>query len=343
MQSRHPDSFYGLSALIVETVRPTALDLVSDLSHLGFIRSIAAESAQEALDTLASELPDVVLVDTNLSFEDEGFDLAGRIGDLHSVPIVFFSTDPVDKDMQRKMDGFAFGFFGTPFNPEEMRRALKRSMNNHARGMATAKELAELRVTDPLTGLGNSRKLQRCLDHEWSRCGRDAVPMAVLAVELDRFGAFEKAQDRTTADEALVQAANALRSQCFRRRDTVLHIAGSKFMAVLPSTDAVGARHVASQILDAFRALRDERPVAFPFTVSIGISVTIPSDEELPGTLVRKAEFSLESAKIEGGDRAVGAYVPASASTTSPAVSTWLKSILRQQSDDANKDRRRIG
>lgn len=342
MQNRHPDSFYGLSALIVETVRPTALDLVSDLSHLGFARAIAAETPQEALDLLASDQPDVVLVDTKLSFEDEGFDVAGQIGRLRSVPIVFFSTDPLDKDLQRTMDSFTFGFFGAPFNPEEIRRALKRSMANHARGGATTKELAELEVTDSLTGLGNSRKLQRRLDHEWTRCGRDAVPLAVLAVELDRFGVFERAHDRGTADETLVQAANALRSQCFRRRDTVLHVSGPRFMAVLPATDAVGGRHVASQILDAFRALRDERPAAFPFTVSIGIAVAVPSDEELPSTLVRKAEFSLESAKSEGGDRAVGAYVPAHA-TTSPVVSSWLKSILRQQTDDANKERRRHG
>jgi diguanylate cyclase (GGDEF)-like protein len=342
LDNRHPDSFYGFSGLIVEAVRPTALDLVSDLSHLGFARAIAAETPQEALDFLASDKPDVVLVDTNLAFEDEGFDVASEIGRLHHVPIVFFSSDPIDKELQRTMEGFPFGFFGPPFNPEEIRRALKRSLANHARGSATEKELTELRVTDALTGLGNSRKLQRCLDHEWSRCGRDAVPLAVLAVEVDRFAAFEKAHDQAAADEGLVQAANALRSQCFRRRDTVLHLSGPRFMAVLPATDAVGARHVAAQILEAFRGLREERPAAFPFSVSIGIAVAVPSDGEIASALVRKAEFSLESAKIEGGDRAIGAYVPASAAT-SPVVSSWLKSILRQQKDDATKERRRHG
>jgi len=55
----------------------------------------------------------------------------------------------------------------------------------------TERKLAEekvqlLAVTDPLTGLGNYRRLAEALDAEVKRTGRSGRPFAVLLLDLDQ-------------------------------------------------------------------------------------------------------------------------------------------------------------
>jgi len=116
----------------------------------------------------------------------------------------------------------------------------------------TERKLAEekvqlLAVTDPLTGLGNYRRLAEALDAEVKRTGRTGRPFAVLLLDLDQLKKINDRYGHLIGSEALCRFADVLRVDC-RAIDTAARYGGDEFVVILPETTAVGAKLVASRI-----------------------------------------------------------------------------------------------
>jgi len=104
-----------------------------------------------------------------------------------------------------------------------------------------------LSVTDPLTGLGNYRRLVEALDAEVKRSGRTGRPFAVLLFDLDQLKNINDRYGHLTGSRALCRLADVLRIDC-RAIDTAARYGGDEFAVILPETMAEGARLVASRV-----------------------------------------------------------------------------------------------
>ena len=104
-----------------------------------------------------------------------------------------------------------------------------------------------LAVTDPLTGLGNYRRLVEALDAEVKRTGRTGRPFAVLLLDLDQLKKINDRYGHLIGSQALCRVADVLRVFC-RSIDTAARYGGDEFAVILPETTAAGARLVASRI-----------------------------------------------------------------------------------------------
>jgi len=94
----------------------------------------------------------------------------------------------------------------------------------------TERKLAEekvqlLAVTDPLTGLGNYRRLAEELDAEVKRTGRSGRPFAVLLLDLDQLKKINDRYGHLIGSQALCRFADVLRVDC-RAIDTAAAIRG---------------------------------------------------------------------------------------------------------------------
>jgi len=160
----------------------------------------------------------------------------------------------------------------------------------------TERKLAEekvqlLAVTDPLTGLGNYRRLAEALDAEVKRTGRTGRPFAVLLLDLDQLKKINDRYGHLIGSEALCRFADVLRVDC-RAIDTAARYGGDEFVVILPETTAVGAKLVASRIRGRLAADSLEPRLS----ASIGAAV-YPQDGETIEALLRTADRELYGMK----------------------------------------------
>ena len=135
-------------------------------------------------------------------------------------------------------------------------------------------KLQLLAVTDPLTGLGNYRRLVEALDAEVKRTGRTERPFAILLLDLDQLKKINDRCGHLIGSQALCRFADVLRVDC-RAIDTAVRYGGDEFVVILPETTAVAAKLVASRIRSRLAADSLEPRLS----ASIGVAV-YPQDGE---------------------------------------------------------------
>jgi diguanylate cyclase (GGDEF)-like protein len=177
---------------------------------------------------------------------------------------------------------------------------LGRSFNDMRR------RLVELIGTDPLTGCLNRRALEDRLGREWRIARRrgTAAPIAVLAVDVDRFKLINDSLGHPAGDYVLHEIGVILR-QTARDTDTVARIGGDEFVVVLPDTGWQGATTFAERLRrNVDEHLFEDGDRTMQVTVSVGVHVGSPSDPQQGyDQLLDAADRSLYKAKTEGRNR----------------------------------------
>jgi len=79
---------------------------------------------------------------------------------------------------------------------------------------------------DALTGLPNRRMFRDRLEQATKKCRRDALMLAVLFIDLDRFKEVNDAYGHDKGDILLIEAAQRIRA-CVRDSDTVARLAAT--------------------------------------------------------------------------------------------------------------------
>jgi diguanylate cyclase (GGDEF)-like protein/PAS domain S-box-containing protein len=154
-----------------------------------------------------------------------------------------------------------------------------------------------LAVTDPLTGLGNYRRLLEVLHAEIKRSGRTRRPFAVLLLDLDGLKEINDRFSHMAGSRALCRLGDVLRIYC-RVIDTAARYGGDEFAVVLPETTAAAARVVAARIRERM-ATDNQQP---PLSVSIGVA-DYPKDGETIEALLRTADRELYEMKSGVGKK----------------------------------------
>ena len=152
-------------------------------------------------------------------------------------------------------------------------------------------EVQLLAVTDPLTGLGNYRRLVEAVDAEVERTGRTGRPFAVLLLDLDQLKQINDRYGHLIGSQALCRLGDVLRIFC-RAIDTATRYGGDEFAVILPETTEAAARVVASRIRSRL-ATDSLHP---PLSASIGVAL-YPQDGETIEALLRAADRELYAMK----------------------------------------------
>lgn len=173
-------------------------------------------------------------------------------------------------------------------------------------------DLERLVCVDPLTGIANRRHAMELLASEWKRAAREQLPVALIMIDLDCFHAYNESYGHPGGDACLQRVADVM-VRCLRRPSDYLgRYGGEEFMAVLPNTDAVGAKIVAERLRSAVEALRIPHASSTCSDV-VTITVGFASIRVLPcdamERLIAAADGALLEAKSFGRNR-VGGVAP---------------------------------
>jgi diguanylate cyclase (GGDEF)-like protein len=166
------------------------------------------------------------------------------------------------------------------------------------------RELAQLSVTDSLTGLYNRKHLMETLANEVARARRHKRPFSVLMIDIDHFKKYNDSFGHLAGDELLSKIASIFR-ESIRSVDYVARYGGEEFLVMLPETALTGGLESAERIRTRV-AMETFGNGSKQITVSIGVA-GFREHGDAPESIIASADAALYQAKRRGRNRVVRA------------------------------------
>jgi diguanylate cyclase (GGDEF)-like protein len=305
--------------------------LVDVLSESG--RCVACASGDEALERMAGQVFDVVVLDIVMPGLD-GLDLLERINRRNDPPKVVLVSGNAPRDsLRRALRGGAFDILQKPLDLEELRRVVAEATAARRR---SGGRVAECR--DALTGTLDHRAFLEAVNRSSGLCRRRNEPLSLLLLDLVRFREINESHSHAIGDRVLAWVGALLKRLC-RDGDIVSRYSWDRFAAALPGSTETQACEIAERCKERLfgQPLR-VGGVTVAVTASFGVAELSPGFVESPRDLIDRAEQALAAAKRAGGRRIVG-YSDVADGTVSrrrldqasvEMVSQWI-GALRQQ------------
>ncbi|MDE3127900.1 MAG: EAL domain-containing protein [Gemmatimonadota bacterium] len=170
-----------------------------------------------------------------------------------------------------------------------------------AEATATAAQVEQLALHDPLTGLPNRKLFLDHLNIAIPGARRAKHKLAVLFVDLDRFKLVNDSLGHAVGDRLLQVVAARLRG-VLRETDTVARMGGDEFTVLAPVVNTVeDAIAVARKIRESVKEVIAIEGRELFVTASIGIGI-FPDDGTDALTLLKNADAAMYRAKTQGAD-----------------------------------------
>jgi diguanylate cyclase (GGDEF)-like protein len=158
----------------------------------------------------------------------------------------------------------------------------------------TERSMQREMTTDSLTGLPNREGFEDILERAADRNG-----LAVLAIDLDRFGRLNSCLGSLAGDELLITVARRIKG-ALRAGDTLARLGGDQFGILMTIDDGRDEAHaLAQRIRDALGT--PFRLTTYEISIECSVGIAYGADEQGEvAELVRHAQFAVKRAKISG-------------------------------------------
>lgn len=297
--------------LIVEDDQMTRVIMRQYLAHDGY-RVAEATNGEECLELYEQLQPHLVLLDAMMP-RMNGFDCCSKLRSLPGAahcPIIMITGLEDTASVDWAFDAGATDYVTKPVHWPILRRRVRILLEKgyFYRELERANhQLREMAITDKLTGLGNRRYFDDCLEREWNSAMRNQSELSLILVDIDRFKQYNDIYGHPTGDICIQKIAEAFEKSAKRVTDVVARYGGEEFAAILPSTTLEGAVQVAQTLQAAVRVLAISHIgiSTHHVTVSQGVASIIPAKGDRFVDLLNFADRALYQAKAEGRDRIV--------------------------------------
>jgi PAS domain S-box-containing protein len=117
--------------LIVEDESIVAMDIKHRAEGLGYLVTAITPSGEEAIENVADNRPDLVLMDIVLKGEMDGIEAAQKIRDAYDVPVVYLTAYSDERTLKRAKITEPFGYIIKPFEDRELHSAVEVALYKH--------------------------------------------------------------------------------------------------------------------------------------------------------------------------------------------------------------------
>lgn len=183
-------------------------------------------------------------------------------------------------------------------------RILKLNGELESRVAQRTRQLRELAVREPLTGLYNRRYFAEMVDRCFAEAIRYDNDLTCLMMDLDNFKGINDRLGHHVGDDLLVLIAGIISSQ-LRSSDIPARYGGDEFIILLPQTGPLRAEVLAERIMERYTAETALRLPNNDVGISIGIASLLAVGAKEPSSLIRAADHALYRAKASGKNRIV--------------------------------------
>ncbi|WP_176817120.1 diguanylate cyclase [Franzmannia pantelleriensis] len=163
------------------------------------------------------------------------------------------------------------------------------------------RQLHQVAITDPLTGLFNRIKTDEVLEEELLRQTRTPMPLSLILIDIDHFKRINDDYGHRKGDEVLVDIAR-LFQQRKRITDCLSRWGGEEFLMICPDTPHRDALALA----DSLRKLIASHAFSVEHQVTFSAGVASYRAEDGRDSLIERADRAMYAAKRAGRNRVVG-------------------------------------
>lgn len=155
--------------------------------------------------------------------------------------------------------------------------------------------LTQVSTTDALTGVANRRHGEALLEQEIKRARRYRTPLALLALDIDRFKAINDSYGYPVGDVALRTVAEVA-GAVLRSSDMLVRSGGEEFHIIAPHTSAIDGLKMAEKVRLAIA--QAAIPGCDHVTVSLGVAQL--GEQESGDSLTQRVDAAMARAKRAG-------------------------------------------
>lgn len=112
--------------------------------------------------------------------------------------------------------------------------------------------------TDGLTNLYNRRHFDEFYDQSWRVSTRNALPLAIIMMDIDHFKKYNDHYGHQKGDDALIAVANALQSHTRRAMDFLARYGGEEFVMICQADSEAHLKKILADILTSITDLNIE-------------------------------------------------------------------------------------
>ncbi|SIS72809.1 GGDEF domain-containing protein [Phaeovulum vinaykumarii] len=168
------------------------------------------------------------------------------------------------------------------------------------------REARHMASHDALTGLLNRHRFERDLLTLVERARREAMPLALIIVDLDHFKLVNDTGGHACGDLVL-RRTGAVLSDRIRHADQLARIGGEEFALLLPDTDRQAAIELAERMRRAVAEMRLEPWSGHSGRLTASLGCAVYQSPETAVEFLARADAALYIAKARGRDRVVAA------------------------------------
>jgi diguanylate cyclase (GGDEF)-like protein len=286
-----------------------ALERTGELAAAGF-RVESTSCLRTSLEHIAAGAPDLLLVDPLAPGSTAELDALEARGEGPNgtppspVLVVCDPGAPPGHLSGWEHSGGAWDLIDRTAPAEEWRMRTHRLLELH-RSLRDRGELLHRASHDDRTDLLRPRTFEERLSEHFSAAQRHSFDLALVLLDLDRFGLVNKQHDHTVGDWIIAAVGDVIR-RSLRNEDVAGRLGGDEFAVLLPYTGKVDAAAVAQRLCREIAALTGIPPGAkghIDISASLGFESFDGSDLSSLQELRSHAERALRVSKEAGGNR----------------------------------------
>jgi diguanylate cyclase (GGDEF)-like protein len=302
------------------------------LRSLGYTNITMAENGKQALDILAQQSFDLVLLDISMPVLNghQVLEIMKRQEQYRHIPVVMVSALDENERIASCIEVGAEDYITKPvdhtilrarvnaclerkrlrdqeeYNRQRLETAYKQLEEAYQELEMVKNQLELMNRRDGLTGIANRSYFEETLAREWRISARQGEMFSVVMFDIDFFKQYNDTYGHLAGDECLRRVAQTAAQNVHRPRDMVARFGGEEFAVVLPDTSVEGAINIAERLRQAILALRiphANSQVALPepiVTISLGVASVLAQPTASPSQVVAQADKALYLAKSQG-------------------------------------------
>jgi diguanylate cyclase (GGDEF)-like protein len=277
---------------------------LSDDNH----KVIFAKNGREALELYAQHAPALVITDWTMP-DIGGLELCKKIRQdfqQHFAHIILLTSNTDKEQVVEGLAGGADDYLTKPFHQGELRARVNvglRVVELHRQVQAKNRQLEEMALTDPLTGLANRRAIDIWITRQLSAAARHDFPIWVAICDLDHFKKVNDTYGHEAGDMVLKTFAQILKSNT-RQSNICGRHGGEEFLNIITHVErdnsVIAFERIRKQMENQKFTFNNQ---TFSVTTSMGIAGFRGTRPPAFADLLAQADEALYSAKHKGRNR----------------------------------------
>lgn len=269
---------------------------------------IFAKNGREALELYAEHKPALVITDWTMP-DISGPELCERLRRDFQQNFAHIILLTSNDDKEQVVQGLAAGaddYLTKPFHQGELRARVRvglRVVELHRQVQAKNRQLEEMALTDPLTGLSNRRAIDIWITRQLSAAARHDFAIWVAIADLDHFKKVNDTYGHDAGDTVLKAFAEVLKHNT-RQSNICGRHGGEEFLIIITHVErdnsVIAFERIRKQIESQKFTFNNQ---TFSITTSIGVAGFRGTRPPAFADLIASADTALYSAKHKGRNR----------------------------------------